>query len=490
MSVILKGGASSNLAEVTSNKELKVVLPQSDSFTGASRNPGYVAMLCESDPGSVTASYYAKSPEVGTDYRMRVGLDTVLFNDTFNYVGQWFAAYDYRTSTLTTTWAAGGFALMNAANNTAAGATAFGTYRYFPVFGSAPLYFESVIALTNVPPVNFIFDVGLFIHATTSPMAGTDGVYFRVTSAGVVGIYNYNGVEVSTPVFMTALAIGINQNRRFTITADQKKTEFWIDDVLYAQIYSPGNAQPFMSGSLPASWRLYQSAVATPACQVRVGTCTVSLADFDTSKDWAAQMAGMGYMGQQAAPGQTAGITPQFANNANPAGFTPTNTTTPAGSVGLGGIVVPNIGGVSLAVTTDYVVNSYLNPATTTAISGRQLYIHGIDVHTVNMGATNAAVIMTYLVFLFFGSSTITLATASDAAALKMVRRIPLGVQSIVANAVAGTPATPAIVTTFKSPIVVNPAEYVGIGIRFINGTLTTGSQAFWMYIKFDAYWE
>ena len=346
------------------------------------------------------------------------------------------------------------------------------------------------MSLTNTPSTNFVFYAGLYTRGTSAPYLPTDGVYFKITSAGIMGAINYNGVEITTSVFMASASIAINTSYRFVIALDQKKAQFWINDVLYGTYNCPvGQAQICMSGSLPASWDLYNIGIVATAVQVKVGTCTVSLADYHTTKDWGAQMTGMGYMGQQAAPGQTAGPTGTFANNANPAGFTPTNISNP-GTTALGGISVPNIGGVSLAVTTDYIISSYLNPVSTTAISGRQLYITGIDFHSVNMGAVNAAVNMVYVPFLFFGSSSLTLATASDAAALKMPRRIPLGVQSLSASCSIGTVATPALVTTFKSPIVVNPGEYVGIGIRFISGTLTTASQALWTYTKYDAYWE
>ena len=65
-------GSSGNVADATSAGNLKVALPTTAAQVGS------VRMMSENDDGSITGSPQLKSPETSIDYRMRVGVDSIL----------------------------------------------------------------------------------------------------------------------------------------------------------------------------------------------------------------------------------------------------------------------------------------------------------------------------------------------------------------------------------------------------------------------------
>ena len=62
---------------------------------------GYARLMSENDDGTLTGSAYLKSPKTSPNYRMRVGIDTVLFTDDFNATAQNTAKWSYTFATLT-----------------------------------------------------------------------------------------------------------------------------------------------------------------------------------------------------------------------------------------------------------------------------------------------------------------------------------------------------------------------------------------------------
>ena len=126
MSVKIKG--TTYEMEVDANKNAYVNMPM------VSTQGGFAAMASEVDAGTVTGSRYMKELEATDDYRLRVGVDQILFND--NFVGAavnttlWSTALNVMTSTVT-----GGFNSLNAGLKTAAGSYAIlRTYRHFPSY--------------------------------------------------------------------------------------------------------------------------------------------------------------------------------------------------------------------------------------------------------------------------------------------------------------------------------------------------------------------
>ena len=78
MAVIDSGSSGAGKANVDAGFNLNVALSNTHAYIGG------VRLHSENDSGEHTGTPYLKSPETSPDYRMRAGLDTVLFNDVFN----------------------------------------------------------------------------------------------------------------------------------------------------------------------------------------------------------------------------------------------------------------------------------------------------------------------------------------------------------------------------------------------------------------------
>ena len=101
----LRGAVSGLAVEANSSNELKTV---------TNKDRSSATVFYENDDGTVTGTPYNKSPEVSQDYRLRVGLDTVLFTDTFNATAQNTANWKHSFATMTMSQSAG-FLNVNAA---------------------------------------------------------------------------------------------------------------------------------------------------------------------------------------------------------------------------------------------------------------------------------------------------------------------------------------------------------------------------------------
>ena len=70
-------GSSGNLLDVNSSNEAKVAL------TTAEASAGFVSLASEIDDGTVRGSRYVKALELSEDYRLRVGVDSIVFHHSF-----------------------------------------------------------------------------------------------------------------------------------------------------------------------------------------------------------------------------------------------------------------------------------------------------------------------------------------------------------------------------------------------------------------------
>lgn len=442
---------------------------------------GGVRLFSENDDGSVTGAPYLKSPETSPDFRLRVGVDSVWDDDNFNYVAQNFNKHKYTSNTLTMTWA-GGYLNTNGTNaTTAATGCQFQTYRHFPLQGSGGIYCEATMSLSNAPVTNWTLDIGMFLPAAASISVGLDGAYFRITSAGVVGVINNNGTETSTPVFTFTPAI--NRSYKYTLVLTDGECEFWIDDVLYGTKDKPLAAGSSMySGSAPFAIRHHHTGVAGGIINAKISNYTISMSDMDNVRLWASNKVGQGLSGIQYASGGTAGQTSNNVNSTVPATAVLSNTA--AGYATLGGkFVFAAIGGLE----TDYALFAFLNPIPTTGITGRNLVIRGVWLDTYNAVVAVATTPTVLEWTLAVGSTAVSLATV-DAAATRLPKRIALGTQSFLVGALAGAPAE-RVDINLDAPVVVEPGTYVHLILRVPYGT-ATATELFRGHVGFNCYWE
>ena len=179
------------------------------------------------------------------------------------------------------------------------------------------------------------------------------------------------------------------------------------------------------------------------------------------------------------------GSTALIVNNGTPANAAPTNTTAALGS-GLGGSFIANISG--LTAFNDYIISSYQVPVDSASAPSKTLYITSLQVDAINLGANNAATPLTWQMFLAAGHTAVSLATAEGNAA-KAPRLMTIGCQTIPANAVIGTQATPTQTAYFDAPVVVQPGEFVQTVWRPIS-IANTASQQLYFGVGIYGYWE
>lgn len=475
-------------APLDSNGNIRVNLPTTADQAGS------VAIQSENDAGAITGTRYLRSPETSVDYRLRVGIDTVLFTDSFNATTQNTALWSYTFNTLTAAQPGAGTVNFSTVQGTTSAHGAFmRTFQYFPVIGTAPLAVEITAGQFTANLVAneiWLMGLGLPSAATTEP---TDGCWFRLTSAGLIGELRYNSTTTQTGVLRTIGQLTTSELYKFTIVIGEQEVEYWLDDQLLGEQSMPAaNGQPFLSAAWPAFMMKYNTGAVANTNTMRVSDVTVSLLDLHTTKPWPHQMACMGQMAYQGQNGGTMGTTALYPN------ATAATTVTGAAlsqtvpiATGLGGQagIVAAVPGVDGCVTAFQVPTGGVNQ------TPRNLIITGIRIDAVNIGAavaTTASVLSWSLAFGATGGTIPSLAQAESASfatgTAKAWRRVPLGVQSWIVGAAIGA-AAEQITVSFDAPVVVNPGQWVAAVAKFIVGT-ATASQVIWCVVSFDAYYE
>lgn len=481
----LAGGVSGAKQEVDTNKNAYVVTP---GYTaggvafGGGPDAG-LTLQSENDSGVLTGIRQVHAPETDDDYRLRVALDTMVDQEQFIDTAQNTGKFSHAFTTLTATSSASGLLTNSGAITTTTTGMTFGTFAMFPVGGTNTLVCETALSFSAQPNANTVIDFGMFQRGATTAFAPLDGVYFRMNSAGLLGVINSNGTETTTSVFPLALGAGTftysnNRVYRFLIQITNVLTTFWIDNLKVGEIVTPTGADaPCLSRALP--WSIRHAIVGGAA-----GAATQALV-----KDYRVFVRGpqfsnaLGTIGNrilgsyQGLSGGTMGSLAAYANSTNPTAAVPSNTALTANlPSGLGGQ-----GLVTAAATaaTDGIWGSYQVPAGSATIQGRRLILLGVRLQCLNTGAAVATTSTNLQFSLAFGHTAVSLATADTGsfvtATTKAPRRIALGFQSWAIGAAIGAPPTEgAIDLSFTdAPIYVNPGEFVALVGKFLIGTAT-----------------
>ena len=489
---------SLDLNGVTQRREAVRVKPSNVGATGAPEKArGSVRLLTEQDAGNIIGEAWLVAPETSTDFRLRTGIDTLAFYDSFN--GTVGTSGTWKTGISTATMSMGGGFLLFNTNATLAAATgcSYQTLRHFAILPSYPLYVEATLELSCVPQANQVFEAGLFTATTsTTPV---DGVFFRINSDGLTGVIVYNGVELTTGQMVSYVPVSnlVMGGHTLYMEIDTRAVQFWLDDELAGIIETPaGMGAPYLQASLPFAMQYRNTGlvIGTPIMQVKVSNCAISQGDAHTSKPWPHQMKGTymdpSQLGNGTTPTLANCMTALYTNSlAAGAGVLMTNTTAALG-VGLGGQfgILP-----TLASPTEGVVCSYQNPAGTVNIPPRTMLITGVRIQgavTTTLAVNTAQMLFAYA--LCYGHTAVSLATAYTAsfanATTKAPKRIPLGFETYSATAIAGTLGGPGIYTEFKTPIVINPGEFVAISAKNLITLAGVPTGVINVLVSFDAY--
>jgi len=496
MAVIDSGSSSAGKANVDAAYNLQVALPNTHAYIGG------VRMHTENDVGDHTGVPYLKSPETSPDYRLRTGVDTVLFNDVFNATLQNTSLWSYTFATLTAAQPGAGTVNFSTVQGTTSAHGAFmRTFQYFPLVNTAPLAIEFYFGQFTAQMVSgevWLMGIGLPTAATTVP---TDGVWMRLTTAGLEGVISFNGTPATTsftvPKPLADFATG--QMYKALIVIGEREVEYWIDDVLIGvQSIPTGNGVPWLSGSQPAFMMKYNTGNVTNTNTMRVARVGVTLMDVATTKPWAHAQGGMGMTSAILQNGMNATtVVPTTAGNTNqvilPTTQAGSNSAPNAAMAGLGGQFLMTAQATNVAAAGDMIGCYYLNPVPSINITGRNLYITGVSIACANTGAA-VATTPTLLVWgLAWGHTAVSLATAETGtfvtATTHSPRRIPLGMCTAPVGTAVGAMYDREINRTFDAPIVVRPGEYIATTVRFRVGTATASQEVFYT-VMFNGYWE
>lgn len=455
---------------------------------------GYVLQAFEQNLGGFAAGVSDKRiPMVSDQRRLAVGVATKLFDYQFSATSQNTGIWQFRNTTMAATQSAQGLLLNSGSTLTTTTGVMMSTWRYFNLPGNGTLQVEFEASMSVAPLTNQTLLMGLFpnVSATALP---TDGVYFKITTAGIAGVINFNGTETDTGILALTSAFTFPKVYNYRIDINDLSVDFWINDTLMASFSTVAtNGLPNNFGALPLSLQSYNpGTVSGTPCILRVVAISVTQRDLATNKSWETQQAGAGLNASQGSEGQTMGTTALYSNSLTPgAGAVMTNTTAALGS-GLGGqfAALP-----TLAANTDGVICSYQNPAGSINIIPRTLFIRGVRISScvTTVLAGNATPVV-YFYSLAYGHTTVSLATAegtsfSTSPTTKAARRIPIGAESFAAAAAVGTVGSPNGVTwTFATPIAVNPGEFFAVVGKNVGVVTTTGVITF--LISVDAFWE
>jgi hypothetical protein len=456
---------------------------------------GYARLMTENDDGTLSGAPYLKSPETSPDYRLRVGVDSVLFHDVFNYSAQNTAVWRYVFNTLTAAQPGAGTVNFSAVQGTTSAHGAFmHTKQYFPLVNTAPLAVEAYFGQFTAAMVSgevFLLGLGLPSAATTVP---TDGCWLKITSAGVFGVISFNGtaVEDALDAELPLSALTVGSMFKFLMVVGEREVLFWLDDKLLGHMDIPAsNGLPFLQGSLPMFIMKFNTGAVSNTNTMRVSRVGVGLMDVDSGRPWGQQQCIMGlsaYQGQNGGTMGTSALLPNATAATTVTGAALSQTT--ALATGLGGQV-----GITATVPgVDGWVTAFTNPAATINITGRNLVITGIHISSVNIGAAVATTPTTVQWSIAFGGTQLnSLATAESGsfvtATVKAARRVGVGIQSWVVGSAIGAQAENLQQDFSSAPIVVAPGELVGAVAKFIQGT-ATGSQVIWTLVTFRGYYE
>ena len=471
-------GFSGRLNEVDSSGNMDAGLPLINSQAGMM---GIGAIVHD---GAAGAARVVRAAEVSINRRVRLGLDTLWFQDEFSYTAQNTAVWNNSSATAAFSYASG-YCFLNSASATGTTWALTQTYKYFPILGDHGLTVEfdanvpqATVALTTV-------ELGMFQAVGSGSVL--DGVLFRINNGTLTGVINYNGTE-------TTVALGseqtYNTTNSYQFRIEQNLVEFWVNNVLLGIINNPsGQPMPCSTTHQPISARTMGTS-GSVAASLKLGSVRAFVNDVYSVRPWAQVMAGLGGMGSQIQAGDTLGRpdTAYMANSLSVGAGLVLNNTTQATYRGLGGQfdVQP-----TLAANNDGILCWYQCPSGTYAVPGKSLIITGIQIQGIVTSAlTNAGPVL-LMYSLAYGSTSLTLANAEGAAA-KAYRRVPIGIENYgggtnVAVGVLGRTNGPLLFVP-NSPICVHPGEYVTIAVKNV-GTVTSAG-VITILVTFDSHWE
>jgi hypothetical protein len=515
MDSTLVGGTSGNKAEVTAANFLKII-PETDALTN-SANIGGFRVFGENDGGQAapygTVKPYLVSGEIDLDYRKRVVLDVLLDEEEFTYTAQNFTKHAMLATTFVPTWSSNGYTTQATTPiTTAAAASSLRTYKTFSIQGTETISLDMSMAFTfatgSALASPIVIEAGLGLFSGTTPYDQVDGVYLRLTSAGMFLVMRKNNnsdTAVAGPFWAPdGLATNVWQpvsgrNYQFILYLHSRNVQLWIGDPTTDLVwlanslpYPASASAPTASPSLQFFLRQYQATAPSVGAYAALGRYSVRRGGVSTSSSINEQSART--IDSSLSPGTlvtTVGNTVTSGSVTRPSAAALSNTAVTVS--GLSGIMLET---ATLAIGTDGMIIAYQNPATATATGttfpqARRLRIDGVRIGSSVQTAFTAGGFVKHF-YIAYGSTNVSLAgVTADTVNTKADRRVMLEfTQAYTATQAAGT--LPTVVgspyITFKTPLYVNPGEFVKLCSYHIGTAGVTG--VLQHNVSFDYAWE
>lgn len=451
MAIKVVGDASGNVAEVDSVKNLLVTTPQSVNSTNSTK-VGYTFLAAGPQNKALTT--------FGPMGRLSTGVQTLELFDPIDGAAVNSNIWNQPAPTTFVITQSGttGFMVLNNAASVAINAQCqINSIKRIQLINTFVPTARILFKTPNVPQANATIELGF--GSATGTAAPTDGAFMRWNSAGEFRcITVFNSVEQQSAVLTNPT---VNVTHTSHIVFRGTKVEFWIDEVLVAEVSnSAGTPNPTSSSRVPIFARVYNGAT-SPVTAPELHLAAISLwrNDLNTNKLWPTQMTTIG-RGSYHSPVTTFAQTANHANSTSPTSATLSNTA--AGYTTLGGrfqFAAP------VGAATDFALFGFQVPA------DFQLIITGIRIDAVNTGAAVATTATILDWGIGVNSSAVSLAT-TDTATTWAPRRIPLGIQSWIVGAAIGA-AVETLYIQFDTPIVVDGGRFFHVILQVPVGTAT-----------------
>ena len=456
MAIKLVGDTSGNTAEVDSTKNLLVTTPQTLNSTNSTK-VGYTFLAA--GPQNKALSTF------GPLGRLATGLQTLELFDPIDGAAVNSNIWNQPAPTtfaIVQSGTSGFMVLNNAASNAINSQCQVNSIKRIQLINTFVPTVRILFKTPNTPQSNATIELGFGSAAGTT--APTDGAFLRWSSASEFRCVTvFNSIEAQSAA-LTAPTINVTHTCHIVFRGT--KVEFWINELLVAEVANPaGNPNPTSSSRVPIFARVYTGGV-SPVVPPEIHLAAISLwrNDLNTNKLWPTQMASVGRGGYQS-PVTPFAQTANHANSTSPVSATLSNTA--AGYTTLGGrfqFAAP------VGAVTDFALFGFQVP------TDFQFICTGVRIDTVNTGAAVATTATVLDWGLGINSSAVSLATV-DAATTYAPRRIPLGIQSWIVGAAIGAP-TEGIDVQFDTPLVVDSGRFLHVILQVPVGTATVGQIA------------
>ena len=448
--LVLKSGSSTDEAIVNSDKELTVGLNK--TITKA----GYVYLAANGPQGGKAISSFGPMGRLSTGVQTLEIFDPIDGATVNTNIWNQPAPTTFTVVQNTTT----GFLVLNNAASVAINSQCqINSVKRMQLINTFVPTVRILFKTPNVPQANATIELGF--GAAVGTAAPTDGAFFRWSSASEFRCVTvFNSVETQSAALTAPTANACHTSH---ITFRGTKVEFYIDEVLQAEVTNPsGNPSPTNSSRIPLFARVYTGGT-SPVVAPELHLAAISLwrNDLNTNKLWPSQMAAIGRGGQQHPT--TYGQTANHANSTSPVSAVLSNTA--AGYTTLGGrfqFAAP------VGAATDFALFGFQVP------TDYQLIITGINIISMNTGAAAATTATILDWSIATNSSAVSLATA-DSATTTAPRRMTVGMQSFLVGAAIGTVADVIQLNNFDTPVIVDGGRFFHVIVQVPVGTATVG---------------